>query len=145
MQGCYWFIWAALSDCILLRPCHFKHSFYIPIREISANGKTGMHFLKWFLLGKWCCTTNAIAFVSYITHFCLFRSYCLYIPSGMECPVLSRKLRPSGGSFAMRVSVLTILHFHFQGVLFLDTHPPKHIFAWWCNVRPTFLYIRLCR
>ena len=58
----------------------------------------------------------------------------------MEYPVLSRKLRPSDGSFAMRVSMLTILHFHFQGVLLLGTHPPVHIFAWWCNVRPTFWF-----
>ncbi|KAM3240873.1 hypothetical protein ACQJBY_054116 [Aegilops geniculata] len=57
------------------------------------------------------------------------RPYCQYIPSGMEYPDLSRKLRPSGGSFAMRVSMLTILHFHFQGVLLLGTHPPVHIFA----------------
>eukprot|EP00494_Astrolonche_serrata_P003210 UN03216 len=35
--------------------------------------------------------------LSYITHFCVSRSYCQHIPSGMECPVLSRKLRPSGG------------------------------------------------
>nr|CDM85081.1 unnamed protein product [Triticum aestivum] len=41
---------------------------------------------------------NTIAFVSYITHFCVFKPYCQYIPSGMEYPVLSRKLRPSGAA-----------------------------------------------
>ena len=45
--------------------------------------------------------------LSYITHFCVFRSYCLYISSGMEYPVLSRKLRPSGGLAGRFLSYLS--------------------------------------
>lgn len=45
--------------------------------------------------------------MSYIAHVCVSRSYYQYVPNGMEYPVLSRKLRPSGGLAGRFLSYLS--------------------------------------